>query len=304
MSFLDSYANIVDYIEAKIAVINTLSTSDAALVAAMANLLDGRNNPPSNMAALQAYLEGKELEVTDSSLIKDVTLLLGASLPSKNTVWKMQEFLSDGDFEVPLNIAGGMVYVTGCGGGPSGQAAVFPPATATLVSAGWSANYIFRRPVSVVAGSAIAVVIGTGGPAQTITTASGAPQTISAIVAGTQSSFGAMVIGAGSERKGAYRPALTTSEISQSSIAYSAGLNVQNVTWPQGRALGAPAGPFGNGPDGVTVRGVNGQGIDAPANSGAPGGSVTAENNTAGSLTAISGVGGSGRIIVEWQEFV
>jgi hypothetical protein len=67
MSSINDLSNIVSYVETKINVINTLSRTEAALVAGMAQFLSGRNNPPSNMAALLAYLQLQENDVTNDS---------------------------------------------------------------------------------------------------------------------------------------------------------------------------------------------------------------------------------------------
>lgn len=310
MSFIN-YSNIVGYVEAKINAINTLSANEAALVAAMANLLAGRNNPPSNMLALETYLQGKENLVTDADLVKDVTLLLGASLPSKNTVWRMREFLSSDNFTVPLNIAGGLVYVTGSGGGGSGAARVFAGSGVATISGANSGCYIERRPVQVTAGDIIPVVIGAGGASVSVTSAT---TTALAGNAGADSSFGTLIIqgGAGGslaqnvfdDTRGGWIGGYLfgTAQIlpAQNSIAYRAGRRVQSglVT-----ANGSAAGAFGNGVDGVTALDANATAAAAGDNTGAGGGGAVVERTT-GTPTATSGAGGSGRIVVEWQEFV
>lgn len=305
MSFID-YSNIIGYVEDKINIINTLPANEAALVAAMANLLAGRNNPPSNMLALETYLQGKENLVTDADLVKDVTLLLGASLPSKNTVWKMREFLVNDNFTVPLNIAGDVVYVTGCGGGSSGQAVVNPPAQSGDAIPGWSGCFVDRAPLQVTAGAVIPVTIGTGGAAQSISGGTAAVD-VSAVASGGDTTFGTLLtIKGGERRRGAWSPASigNANTSGQSSIRFVGGFGAQNSGFANAKAYGAPAGAFGNAPNGATLLGVNGTATDAPANSGASGASICIQNNTAGALTATSGAGGSGRIIVEWQEFV
>lgn len=313
MSFID-YSNIIGYVEDKINIINTLSVNEAALVAAMANLLAGRNNPPSNMLALETYLQGKENLVTDADLVKDVTLLLGASLPSKNTVWKMREFLTNDNFTVPLNIAGGVVYVTGCGGGGSG-AAWITNITNTGVSGACSGCYVSKRPVQVVAGDVVPVTIGAGG----------VPVVASAItstqidgVAGGNSSFGSLVIPGGTGGTDALGGGLATSKpmkggwvggyqtgntvfLAQNSISYQAG---QRSSGSSIFALGSAGGAFGNATDSVASSGSSVTAANAAANTGAGGGGAVFFTASAPSITVTSGAGGSGRIIVEWQEFV
>jgi hypothetical protein len=306
MSFINNYDEIKAQIEERIDNIDGLSATDAALVAAAAQLLNGRNQPIANMQALLTYLQNRQDGVDDDTTIKDIVLLLGASMGSKNVVWRMQEFLSDGTFTVPNNIAGDVVYVTGSGGGASGSARVFNTSTAATSTSGNSGCYIYRQPVNVNAGAVISVAVGAGGAAATITAASG--NNTAAANAGQASVFGTLTIpggdattaGGGGWRSG-YSVDPTIEPLPENSIAYKAGLRSQsgNAT-----ALGSAAGAYGNGCDGATATGANVTATSAAANSGAAGGSAAVINNTAGSLTATSGAGGSGRIIVEWQEFV
>ena len=310
MSFINSYDEIKAQIEERIDNIDGLSATDAALVAAAAQLLNGRNQSISNMQALLTYLQNRQDGVDDDTTIKDIVLLLGASMGSKNVVWRMREFLIDGTFAVPNNIAGGVVYVTGSGGGASGSARVFNTSTAATSTSGNSGCYIYRQPVNVNAGAAISVAVGAGGTAATITAASG--NNTAAANAGQASVFGALTIpggdatttGGGGWRSGSQYiigGADVVQVFPESSIAYKAGVRSQsgNAT-----ALGSAAGAYGNGCDGAAATGTDATAASAAANSGAAGGSAAVINNTAGSLTATAGAGGSGRIIVEWQEFV
>jgi hypothetical protein len=306
MSFINSYDEIKAQIEERIDNIDGLSATDAALVAAAAQLLNGRNQSIANMQALLTYLQNRQDGVDDDTTIKDIVLLLGASMGSKNVVWRMREFLIDGTFTVPNNIAGGVVYVTGSGGGASGSARVFGTATIATSTSGNSGCYVCRQPVNVNAGAVISVVVGAGGAAATITASSG--NNTATANAGQASVFGTLTIpggdatttGGGGWRSG-YSVDPTIEPLPENSIAYKAGLRAQNGN---ATALGSAAGAYGNGCDGATATGANVTATSAAANSGAAGGSAAVINNTAGSLTATAGAGGSGRIIVEWQEFV
>lgn len=311
MSFINSYDEIKAQIEERIDNIDGLSATDAALVAAAAQLLNGRNQSIANMQALLTYLQKRQDGVDDDTTIKDIVLLLGASMGSKNVVWRMREFLIDGTFTVPNNIAGGVVYVTGSGGGASGSARVFNTSNPAISTSGNSGCYIYRQPVNVTAGAVVSVVVGAGGAAATVTTTSATPLSANAN-AGLASVFGTLTIpggdattaGGGGWRSGSQYTiggADVVQVFPENSISYKAGLRVQNGN---ATALGSAAGAYGNGCDGAAATGANATATSAAANSGAAGGSASVINNTAGSLTATSGAGGSGRIIVEWQEFV
>lgn len=319
MSFIDSYTNIIEYIEDKIAVINTLSASDAALVAAMANLLDGRNKPPSNMAALKLYLETKENEVTDSSLVKDVTLLLGAAMPSKNTVWKMREYLTDGTFVVPDNIAGNVVYVTGCGGGGCGGVQQWNPsigAGGSVLLGGAGGFWGVKVPFAVTAAQVVAVTIGTGGAGVSINNFIASPS----LNNGTSSFFGSLAFGGGfaDSSNGGFKPERRITTVSgsgdttllepDSSGLFSSGVTQASIVSGTQfyRAGGGACGLFGSGGNGAldTTGDVNVTAQSAPANSGAGGGAALRYTSGTAPVIVTSGAGGSGRVIVEWQEFV
>jgi hypothetical protein len=306
MSFINSYDEIKAQIEARIDNIDGLSATDAALVAAAAQLLNGRNQSIANMQALLTYLQNRQDGVDDDTTIKDIVLLLGASMGSKNVVWRMREFLIDGTFTVPNNIAGGVVYVTGSGGGAGGRAVGVSSGTVTAES-GNSGCYIYRQPVNVNAGAVISVVVGAGGAAAVVNIpASGNASTAASV--GQASVFGTLTILGGDANPragGGWRSGYVTNppdeSLPENSISYKAGLRSQSGN---ALALGSAAGAYGSGCNGAAATGANATATSAAANSGAAGGSAAVINNTAGSLTATSGAGGSGRIIVEWQEFV
>lgn len=318
MSFIN-YSNIIEYVEAKIGAINTLSPTEASLVAAMANLLNGRNNPPSNMAALETYLQNRESLVDESSLAKDVTLLLGASLPSKNTVWKMREYLADGEFVVPDNIAGNVVYVTGCGGGGCGGVQQWNPASGasgSILLGGAGGFWGVKIPFAVTVAQVVAVTIGTGGAGVSINDFIASPS----LNNGTSSSFGSLAFrgGSASSANGGFKPQRRITTISgggdttllepDSSGLFSSGsTQASTVSGTQFyRAIGGACGLFGNGGNGSvdTTGSANVTAQSAPANSGAGGGAALRYTGGTTPVIVTSGAGGSGRIIVEWQEFV
>ena len=302
MSFINSYDEIKAQIEERIDNIDGLSATDAALVAAAAQLLNGRNQSIANMQALLTYLQNRQDGVDDDTTIKDIVLLLGASMGSKNVVWRMREFLVDGTFTVPNNIAGGVVYVTGCGGGSSGQAVINRPAATTTARGGFSGCFVERYQYSVQPLEPITITIGVGGLAQSVT-GDGTTVVPSAVASGGNTVFGALVIAGGEQARGAYQSA-GSSAPGSSSFRFLGGLGRQQAGFSNSSAGGSAAGYFGPAPDGQTFKDVSGSAPNAAPNTGAVGASVCIQNGLGTPLTATSGAGGSGRIIVEWQEFV
>jgi hypothetical protein len=303
MSFIN-FSNIKAYVESKINVINTLTNIEASQVAVNAFQLARIGYAPSNLSALETYLSNKEAAVSTTDELKYITQLLGSSAPTKSVVWRMQEFLADGTFTVPNNIAGGVVYVTGSGGGASGGASGASGGSVNSES-GNSGCYIYRQPVNATAGAVISVVVGAGGAASVANiptggNASAAANPGQASVFGTLTIPGgdALPLGGGGWRSGYFS---TPRVLAENSIAYKAGSTQQSGN---ALAFGSAAGAYGNGCDGAAASGSSVTATSGAANSGAAGGSVSVINNTAGSLTATSGAGGSGRVIVEWQEFV
>jgi hypothetical protein len=301
MSFIN-FSNIKTYIEGKINTIGTLSDVEAAQVAVNAFQLARVGNPPSNLAALETFLSGKESAVDAGDELKYITLLLGSSTPTKSVVWRMQEFLADGSFTVPNNIAGGVVYVTGCGGGASGQAVINRPAATTAAVGGFSGCFVERYQYSVQPLESIAITIGAGGLAQSVT-GDGTTVAPSAVAAGGNTAFGALVIAGGEQRRGTY-PSVASSAPGASSFRFLGGLGRQQAGFSNSIAGGSAAGYFGPAPNGETFKDVSGSAPNAAPNTGAVGASVCIQNGLGTPLTATSGAGGSGRIIVEWQEFL
>jgi hypothetical protein len=310
MSFINSYDEIKAQIEERIDNIDGLSDTDAALVAAAAQLLNGRNQPISNMPILLEYLQGKQDLVVDTTTIKEIVLLLGASMGSKNVVWRMREFLADGTFTVPNNIAGGVVYVTGSGGGGSG-AAWITSINNTGVSGACSGCYIDKMPVNVLAGSVIPVVIGAGGASVVVSAVSPSPVGND----GQHSAFGSLIIPGGSgggeydaatnqPRAGGWVGGYVSAAVvfqPENSVRYKASSRARQLG---AVAMGSAAGAFGDAGVPVASSGASVTAGSAAANSGAGGGSAIFFSASAPSVTVTSGAGGSGRIIVEWQEFV
>lgn len=324
MSFIPSYSNIVSFVEQKISVINTLSKTDAALVAAMAQLLNGRNNPPSNMPDLLNYLQIEEAQVNSDSLVKEVTLLLGAAMGSKNTIWKRAEFTADDNFTVPDSIAGDSVFVTMWGGGGSGAVGYIVAGTINLFGAS-AGGYVERYAYPVTAGDVITVTVGAGG--------AGVNRNAGGITPGNDGSdsvFGSLVAKGGKKGNellvtslpkaaydncGLYLPDVTLSTgafTSTARIINAAGNKAGYIGGANARAVdgaitaycgGGAAGPAGAGEDAKALVNSPGGSFDAAANSGAGTGSAAVIYLSGGPKLVSSGNGGDGKVIVEWQEF-
>jgi hypothetical protein len=226
----------------------------------------------------------------------------------------MREFLVNGTFTVPNNIAGDVVYVTGSGGG-GGGAAYITNQSGDGVSGAFSGCYIEKMPVNVTAGASIPVIVGAGGLSVSVSSVA-----VQVGNSGQNSSFGGLVIpgGSGGGRmnqnsaavenlsggwSGGYRIELSSTTVfqPQNSIRYRASGRVRELG---AVAMGSAAGAFGDAGAPVASSGASVTAGSAAANSGAGGGSAIFFSASAPSVTVTSGAGGSGRIIVEWQEFV
>ncbi len=276
------------------------------------SLLNSANMSPADRDKLSAILAslvntqtlvpGVEQQITD--IETEIGDIVAAINNIKVPVWKMQVFDANGTFTVPDAIAGNVVYVTGSGGGASGAAGV--GISVSMLGAA-SGCYIERQPVTVSAGDSIAVTIGAGGAP--VSYSGGAFGSVEGSD-GSDSLFGPLLIAGASKTRlndgtqaGGWIGG-SPSQQAQGSIRYKSGLKAPQVSGAN--AYGAAAGAFGDGADGVTANLATATGNAAPANSGAGGGSCAVYNNDpvyGGPYTATSGAGGSGKVIVEWQEF-
>lgn len=311
MSFINSYSSIVSFVNQKIADIDNLSKTDAALVAAMAQLLNGRNNPIASMPALLDWLQTQENDVQANSVVKEVTLLLGAAMGSKNTVWRMQDYKTPGSytFTVPDNVAGNVLFVTGCGGGPSGRVAIYNASnTQVNATAAWSACLVENVPVQVSAGQSITVVVGAGGDPISVTIGNGSQ--LSGANSGQISSFGDLIFNEGALAFGGWGPptqSIAAPNRTTSTKYLSGQISIAGTAPTQLIATGSPPAPFSNGVDGVAVADLySATGNDAQDGTGGAGGAVTLRkpDGAGDPATATSGKGGGGRVVVRWQEFV
>lgn len=272
------------------------------LSAVLASLVGFQATQPGTNQTLEEQIANIDEDI--SSIETQIGDIVAAINNIKVPVWKMQVFDANGTFTVPESIAGSVVYVTGSGGGGSGQAIAFPSSSSQQASAGNAGCYIEKRPVQVTAGDAIPVIIGAGGAAVTAT--GGASTTVVTNgLNGGSTSFGSLVIsggGVGIEQGGGWVSGGLIGGVNtqaQNSISHVAGRRVQNGN---AIAFGSAGGAFGSGVDGVATADVDAVGLSPVANSGA-GGGAAAVRVGGSNKTATSGAGGSGKIIVEWQEF-
>lgn len=281
-------------------------------------LLNSANMTPADRDKLSAVLaslvgfqaNGPAVEQQITDIETQIGDIVAAINNIKVPVWKMQVFDADGTFTVPESIAGNVVYVTGSGGG-GGGAAWINSAANFGVGGACSGCYVERQPYPVAAGDSIPVIIGSGGAAVSANAITAAPAIGND---GQPSSFGSLIINGGS---GGGEPAANTQQprqggwiggyqagstvfAAENSIRYRAGLRQTALT---AYALQSAAGAFGDGAAGAASTGSSVTAQSAAANTGAGGGGAVFFTGTPPTITVTSGAGGSGKIIVEWQEF-
>lgn len=322
MSFGIDYAALKAVTENNIASLTTSSSQESiALVALAAYQLQAIGLTPVNLSALIAIQQTLINGLSTSSPLDAVAIQAASAIPRKSVVWRVQEFLAHGSFTIPDNIAGDVVYITACGGGGSGAASNQDPAATAMSTGGSGGFFTVKKPAAVAIGSAYAITIGIGGAA--VVAAYG----ISANgISGTATNFGALLSLAGGTGGRASDP-LTTQprggfDAGSVYLGYSSTTLAPNTTiWlndsensdsfkggafkASTRVLstGGGAGLFGVGGDAQAISVGDGVAGGALANSGAGGGGCSVTSNPA-TFTATSGAGGSGRLIVEWQEYI
>lgn len=281
-------------------------------------LLNSANMTPADRDKLSAVLaslvgfqaNGPAVEQQITDIETQIGDIVAAINNIKVPVWKMQVFDANGSFTVPASIAGGVVYVTGSGGG-GGGAAWINSVSNFGVGGACSGCYIEKQPFPVSAGDIIPVVVGAGGSAVSANAITANPVYGND---GQPSSFGSLTINGGSgggevaanttqPRRGGWLGAYQAGEVvfaAENSVRYRAGLRQTALT---AYTLQAAAGAFGDGADGAASSGASVTAQSAVANSGAGGGGAVFFTGTPPAITITSGAGGSGKIIVEWQEF-
>ena len=292
------------------------------------SLLNSANMSPADRDKLSAILAslvntqtlvpGVEQQITD--IETEIGDIVAAINNIKVPVWKMQVFDANGTFTVPDAIAGNVVYVTGSGGGGSGGVCIRDALQRRAAGGGFGGEFCVKRPLAVTAGDSIPVTIGAGAASVSITSATTA-ETVG--LTGGNTVFGSITLLGGSggtttsnihssTQYGVFPSYFGRSLLNADDIlippaqanGYSGGaLQYTNVTQPTW-ALGGAAGAFGHGKIGALAVDGNATASSADANTGS-GGAGAAVSSTTGvtPYTATSGAGGSGKIIVEWQEF-
>jgi hypothetical protein len=323
LSFGIDYTQLQAVKENNIAALSVSSSQESiALVALAAYQLQAIGLPPSNLSTLVSIQQALINSLSTGSGLDSVAIQAASAIPRKSVVWRVQEFLADGTFTAPDNLAGDVVYITGCGGGGSGAARNADPADIALSTGGSGGFYCLKRPLPVTIGTSYAVTIG-GGAAAVVsayaTTANGA--------AGSATTFGALLALSGGTGGRASDPLTTQPRggfnagsvyLGYSSTTLAANTTIwlndsENSEGYKGGAFkastrvlstGGGGGLFGNGGDAQALSGITGAADSAIANSGGGGGGCSITSSSGAGLTATSGAGGSGRLIIEWQEYL
>jgi hypothetical protein len=296
--------NLKTQIQTRINAANSSTTKDQLLE--LRKAAEGLNCDESNldtlMTAINASLNGSESN-EDLIIARVASGVKPESSASAVIIKKSQEILVSGNWTVPAKLAGNTVWVTGCGAGGSGGR---NNSSGSIVTGGFGGCYGLRIPVNVAPNQTISCVIGAGG--------AGIPSGLTVDGnSGGDTSFGSLVFkgGSGGQAAGA------TLGVTEISLAFKVGVfpvyfidatvdriipsetingntagsnfygSVTNI------ATGGAAGLFGRGTDGKQQAASE----SAPANSGAGSGGALG-------TTSVVGAGGSGKIVVEWEEFL
>jgi hypothetical protein len=224
-------------------------------------------------------------------------------------VRKSQVILSSQVWVAPLRLAGNTVYVTGCAGGGSGNC-TGAYASSSVNIGGSGGNYVEKLPLIVTPGSSYTITIPAGGLGSTSTGNAGGDLTFGSLLT-IKGGSGGTTIGNGvsslqsllNSIKGVLPPYFLFA--SSNTLLFSPGQCINgntpgDTTSPVpsgGTAGGGAAGYFGVGANGRAQDAII-TGNNAGANTGAGGGAVI------GQAGSTSGAGGSGRLIIEWDELV
>jgi hypothetical protein len=322
MSFGIDYTALKGVTENNIAALNTSSSQESvALVALAAYQLQAIGLPPANLSALVSLQQSIINGLNTSSALDSVAIQAASAIPRKSVVWRMQEFAANSSFTTPDNLAGDVVYITGIGGGGSGAASNQDPASTALATGGSGGFYCLKRPVQVTTGTSYAVTIGAGGAAVVA-----AYSVSSNGNAGGATSFGTLLSLAGgtggrasdpltNQPRGGFNAGSVYLGYSSTTLATNTPIWLNDSENSEGYkggafksstrvlATGGGAGLFNDGGDAQAISLSNGVAVSALDNSGAGGGGCSVTSNPA-TFTATSGAGGSGRLIVEWQEYI
>lgn len=225
-------------------------------------------------------------------------------------VRKSQVILSSQTWTAPLRLAGNTVYVTGCAGGASGAYTSDTAQSVAFMVGGAGGNFVEKLPLVVTPGAAYMVTIPAGGAASTGPGNNGGDLTFGSlltITGGRVGTLGTLGNGAANLRDGlsvrGVQPPMcfwaTNVQVFNPGQCINGNIPGVTVAGLSGTSMcgGGAAGYFGNGTSGVASAGIA-TSANAPANSGAGSGAVIAASGGS------SGAGGSGRLIIEWDELV
>lgn len=265
---------------ASIPIANGLTTSN---ISASANILGTQLSPSANILGSQLSASAGILStqlaspnnITNAQI--SASAAIAASKINGHVIEQTQTFTSGGTFVTPANAI--VTQISGCGGGEGGS----QRNNNGTAPGGWGApwtNGSFDMPAS----KTLTIVIGTGGLGGPSANTNGSPG-----VASTVSANGIVFFSApGAD--------------SVNSIGYVANSPFFNkgtdAVFNSAHATGAGAGPYGAGTNGIAGSN-NFSGANGVANTGAGGGSASAQTTVVGT----AGRGGSGRIIITYLIF-
>lgn len=325
MSFID-YSNIKTYIEGKIAQINTLTPLEAAQVAVNAIQLQRTGNKPSNYVDLETYLQSMENTVDADSTLKDVTILLGASAPTKNVIWQVNKYFTSGTFTTPANLAGGMVYVTALAGGGSG-AAGYSTSGYLNITGGCGGGYERKIAMRVQPSTSYAISVGLGGFGESrfTTGAANGSDGASTLFDGTVIAYGGKggrqiqypVIApyqTSGNSGGFFQPIHTASSGAVTNMipvmpqngyqGAQGGANTYLFSGSVGAYCGGGAGSLGPGTSANAQLNSTCSSDPCAVNTGAGSGAACVVYTSGSGFSAVTGIGGSGLCIVEYQVYL
>lgn len=220
----------------------------------------------------------------------------GNASASSGVVWKSQLFTASGTWLKPSKLVGDQVYLTGSGGGGSGNS------HATFQCGGSAGEYCIETPVDVSAVGSVAVTIGTGGATLTQNGTDQAGNN------GAATSFGALLTLSGGAGGQTSTVNIAANQTGGARGGYDNGQGISNVQSNPSKYGGCSGQPTND----TTAAGAGGGGlvlddsgtIAGHGTASATGGIGYGAGGGAGTANTVNGgAGADGALLVEWQEY-